>query len=242
MMDVKHKKTALDDDSEIYKSRDNSFGKKDIRSLSGKEKLEYFRDYYLLKVIIILAVLVFVAVLLNTTVFNRSECRLALVLLNESQLTESAGLNEAIEEYLDIQNKNDYTSVENYSLEDAQMQMAYITKNAAGAVDVIICPRDYFEEQAARGMFMDLSEFLSEDMCEEFSDRMLEVREVKEEDEEGNILSYYEPSPFGLDLSGSDRMEEFWGNTEDSVLCVSCGSVNTENVLKIITYFMEDTE
>lgn len=241
-MDVEHKKTALDDDSEIYKSRDNSFGKKDIRSLSGKQKLEYFRDYYLLKVVVIAAALLVVGVLLNSAVFNRSECRMALVLLNESQLTEYVALNEAIDEYLDLENKNDYTSVENYYLEDPQMQMAYVTKNGAGAIDVIICPKDYFEKEAARGMFMDLSEVLPEDTYEELSGRMVEAREGKDQDTEGNILSYYEPAPFGLDLSGSDHLEEFGGHGEDSVLCVSRGSVNTENVIKIITYFMEDTK
>ena len=46
-MDVKQKKTALDDDSILYQKRDDTIGKKDISSLSGRQKLQYFKDYYL---------------------------------------------------------------------------------------------------------------------------------------------------------------------------------------------------
>ena len=48
-MDIKQKKTALDDDSILYQKRDDTIGKKDISSLSGRQKLQYFKDYYLKK-------------------------------------------------------------------------------------------------------------------------------------------------------------------------------------------------
>ena len=47
LMDINQKKTALDDDSILYQKRDDSIGKKDISGLSGRQRLQYFRDYYL---------------------------------------------------------------------------------------------------------------------------------------------------------------------------------------------------
>lgn len=237
-MDVEHKKTALDDDSEIYKKRDNSFGKKDIHSLSRKQKLEYFKDYYLKKVLVILVAVVFVGSLLNSMVFHRSTCVLGLALLNESQIEEPEALSEALTEYLDITEKNDYVSVESFNLEEAQMQMAYMAKAAAGGLDAVICPRDYFEEGAERGMFADLREILPEETYTELSDRMLEVREGKDQDEEGNIVSYYEPRPYGIDISDSAHFESLGDNEEEPVLCILQGAVNTSNAAEAITYFV----
>lgn len=240
-MNIEHKKTALGDDSEIYKSRDNSFGKKDLRSLSGRQKLEYFRDYYLVKVLVAAAILIFAGALLNSMVFNRSNCLFALALINESEL-ETAGtdtLIDALTDYLGVQGKNDYVSVENYYLEDAQMVMAYSAKNSAGAIDMILCPRDYFEEGAERGMFADLGEALPQELYSTVSDRLLEARVIDEQDNEGNALSYEDPRPYGIDISGSAHFAEVGGYADDLVLCVSGGYTNTENVAKVVLYFLE---
>lgn len=57
-MDINQKKTALDDDSILYQKRDDSIGKKDISGLSGRQRLQYFRDYYLKFCILAIALLV----------------------------------------------------------------------------------------------------------------------------------------------------------------------------------------
>ncbi|MDO4320961.1 MAG: hypothetical protein Q4C61_00405 [Lachnospiraceae bacterium] len=236
-MDVEHKKTALSDDSEIYKSRDNSFGKKDLRSLSGKQRLEYFKDYYLLKVIVALVVVIFAGALLNATVFNRATCVLSIAFLDESQISEQQALEEALAEYLGGLEKNDYVSVESFNTEDYQMNMAYMAKTAAGGIDAVVCTRDYFEKAAERGMLIDLREVLPEDMYAELSDRMLEGKAIKDEDEEGNALSYYDPCPYGIDISGSAHFAEFGGMESAPVFCVTQSDVNRENLIKAITYF-----
>lgn len=78
-MNIEHKKTALGDDSVLYQKRDDSFGRKDLKSLTRKQKLQYFKDYYLMKVVVVLAVLIAVGSLLNGMFFNRSECVLSLI-------------------------------------------------------------------------------------------------------------------------------------------------------------------
>ena len=142
-MNIEHKKTALGDDSVLYQKRDDSFGRKDLKSLTRKQKLQYFKDYYLMKVVVVLAVLIAVGSLLNGMFFNRSECVLSVAFVNESRIPQAEELNESLEKYLDL-GRNDYVSVENYGLDDYQMQMAFVTTMSASAIDLTICPRDYF--------------------------------------------------------------------------------------------------
>lgn len=236
-MNIEHKKTALDDDSVIYQKRDDSFGKKDIRNLSGKQKLQYFKDYYLLKVVVVLIALAAAGSLLNGMIFNRSECVLSLAFVNGSRIAQTEELNEALAQYLEP-GRNDYVSVENYGLDDYQMQMAFVTKMSAAAIDVVVCPQDYFEEGCTLGMFADLSEFLPEETYQELSGRILEGQEA-ERDVEGTVVSYHEAKPYGLDISGSGLFQEFGGTEESPVLCVMANTGHGENVRNVIAYFLK---
>lgn len=237
-MNIEHKKTALGDDSAIYQKRDNSFGKKNLGNLSKKEKLGYFRDYYLMKVIVAVVILIAVGALLNTTVFNRSECVLSVALINESQVTESDSLTDDLDAYLGELEKNDYVAVSNFGLDDYQMEMAFLTRTATSSIDLIICPEDYFEQACNQGMLADLSGFLPQETQDALSERILKGQEA-ETDDDGNIISYYEAKPYGIDISGSARLTQFGGVEEHPVLCVLLNVKNTENTLKAIEYFAE---
>ena len=237
-MDIRNKKTALGDDSEIYKSRDNSFGKKDLKNLSRKQKLEYFRDYYLMRVIVIAAVLIVAGSMLNVMVFNRSNCVLALATLNRAQVAYPEELGSALEEYLKAEGKNDYVSAEAFNLQDAQMQMAFSTKVAATGMDLVICSKDFFEEGSAGGMFADLSDILPEDTYEALAERMIEGKEA-ETDDDGNVTGWKEARPYGLDISGSTAFAKFGGVDEAPILCVMGNAAHLENVQKAIAFFAE---
>ncbi len=116
------------------------------------------------------------------------------------------------------------------------MSMAFTTRLAAGAIDLVICPRSDFTEQAEHGMFRDLSEFLPADMYEKLSDRLLSASLV-EYDEAGEIVSHSEPVMLGIDLSGSDIYKEYGSLAEQPVLCVAGNIQNTENALQVISRF-----
>ncbi|MDO5337774.1 MAG: hypothetical protein Q4E89_10045 [Eubacteriales bacterium] len=237
-MNIEHKKTALDDDSFLYQQRDDSFGKKDTSKLSKQQKFQYFKDYYLVKIIVAVLIVAFVGAIINGTVFNRSTNVMSVVLLNESQIADDAGLEAALTEYLQIENKNDYVSISNYNLQDYQVNMAYVTQLSGKGIDLVICSESYFETGSNQGIFTDLSEFLPEDMYAALSDRIVEGC-TAETDDYGEIISYNEPAPYGIDLSGTSRFTEFGGVEEHPILCVVANVSNTENALKTISYFTE---
>lgn len=239
-MNIEHKKTTLGDDSLLYQKRDDSLGKKDISNLSKLEKLGYFKDYYLKFVIVIIIIAACAIHLLYSTTIGRSVTLASVVCVDDAYLSESDSLSETLKDYLGSERKKDFVSVANYSIDDYQQNMAYVTQLTTGTVDLIICTKDYFEQGCNRGYFADLHEFLPEEMYAALEDQILEGSYAVTDDE-GEVLSYDEPLPHGISLTGTTKYTEFGGmlESEDAVLCVTATSTNQENTLKVLSWFTD---
>lgn len=236
-MDIKFKKTTLDDDALMYNKSKDTITKEELKNLPFKQKLIYFKDYYAKRTIVVIIIIAVLISILNTTVFNRATCQLSLILIN-GQLEEAEALSDSLEEYLEITNKNDYVSTETFNISDYQMNMAFMTRIWAASTDILICSRTDFEEQAARGYCADLSETLPEELYASLADRIVEGQ-VEELDKDGNVISRSDPTPFGIDISGSSILEEYELYCPDPVLCITANSPNLENALKTISYFVD---
>lgn len=234
-MDINHRKTALDDDASLYNKKHDVVTKEDLKNLSKKDKLRYFKDYYSKKVIVVLIIIIGIIMVLNEAVFNRKNCLLQIACLNEYQIENSEELAETLEELLNIENKNDYANVSYYDTDEYNMNMAYVTHTATGSIDLLICSEEQFETSANRGMLVDLSEFLPADMYEQLSDRILESR-TSDEDYDTGAITYGEYQPFGIDLSGSEVYKEYGGYGDAPILCVMINATNTDNALTGIKY------
>lgn len=233
---VKFKKTALDDDAAIYQRSKDTITKEELKNLPFRQKLGYYKDYYLKITIGIIIAAVLIFSILNTTIFNRSECRLSLCFLDGTLPERSEEMDSFFEEAIGLENKNDFIHSDTYVLGNYQMEMAYRTRLMARAIDLVVCPRDVFLEQSEQGLFCDLRELLPADMYAQLSDLMIENK-IAETDDAGDVVSYSEPMPMGIDLSGSNFYKEYGGLLEQPVLCVTWNPENKGNVLKAITYF-----
>lgn len=234
-MDIKYKKTKLDDDAVMYNKSKDTVTKEELKNLPFKKKLQYFIDYYAKAVIIGILIIAAVFSLLNTTIFNRSTCRLSLMFLNDCQIEDTESPAASLEEYFALENKNDYVSVENLNTSDYQMNMTFVTRIGADSTDLIICSRDSFTEQAEKGFLADLSEVLPEDLYDSLSGQLLEGK-VAETDNEGNVISYSEPMLMGIDVSDSSFLAECNLYCTDPVLCVVANAPNLDNAIKAVSY------
>ncbi len=233
---IKFKKTALDDDAMIYQRSKDTITKEEIKNLPFRQRLGYYKDYYLKITLVVIAAAVLIFSVLNTAVFNRSECRLSLCFLDGALPERSEEMDSFFEEQIGLESKNDFMRSDTYALDNYQMDMAYRTRLFAGAIDLIVCPYDLFLEQSEQGLFCDLRELLPEEMCLQLSDLLLENK-VAETDDMGETVSYSDPVPMGIDLSGSEFYLEYGGAIEDPVLCAAWNPSNRENSLKAIAYF-----
>lgn len=238
-MNIEHKKTALDDDAYIYTRNRDETNKETVKNLTRKQKLTYFKDYYSVKVLVGIILVVMICSLLNQTVFNRSSCLLSIACVDDRQIIKAEEMGVALEEYLPIEGKNDYASVSYYDRDDAQMNMAYVTHYATGSIDLIICSEDYFKEASAQGMFADLNTFLTDENKALLSDRFLNAQ-IAQTDDDGAVIGYEDEAPYGIDISDSEIYREYDGIGDKVILCVHVNAGNKENAQKAISFFFEE--
>lgn len=239
-MDIKNKKTALGDDASIYSRNRDAATKENMKNLTPKERFQYFLDYHSKKVIVILLIVAFAGMMLYETVLNPSTCVFSVACVDDVSFSDIDNAQIDLEEYIEIENENDYGSVSYYNREDYNSNTAFITHMLTGTIDIVLCSEEYFQTASEQGMFADLSTLLPEDVYESLSERMIESK-IADTDTDGTVLSYGEELPYGIDISGSSKFEEFGGIGDKPILCVATSSQNTENILKIITYFTEFT-
>lgn len=237
-MDIKNRKTTLDDDAMIYSRSKDVVTKEDIKNLSRKEKLTYFRDYYMKACLAVAALVLVTFYMLYTIVLNPSKEILSVVFLDGTYVEDTTGLGHALEDYIGLERKNDYVGVAYYSLDDIQMNTVYMTRTAAGNSDIIICAYSDFEKQSQQGLMIDLRDFLPQEMYESLSDRIVTGQTV-EVDFEGNVVSYGEETPYGIDITDSPYCSEYVMTGDRVVLSVFAAPEHPENALKTVSFFTE---
>ncbi len=111
-MQIGNKRTALKDNAALYTHETDGLTDKEImKSLKGRKKWIQFRDYYLMKIIAIMAVLAFVGSLLYTvlkpkpkTIFYAAVCDMTVDLENrdliEKDFQEYVGIDKEKEDIL----------------------------------------------------------------------------------------------------------------------------------------------
>lgn len=237
-MDIKNKKTALDDNASLYEQNRDFSSKEHLKSLTVKQKFRYFLDYYWKPLLIVLIILIFAFQLLNTTVFNRSKCCFSLITLNDRMIMQSEELGAELKAYLGLTDKNQYVSVEYFDTNNPQMQMVYMTRISGSAADLILCNYDDFMTAAGQGMFSDLSVTLPKDTAAALSDKFISA-EIIETDIEGNEISREAPAPYGLVITGSSLYQQFEGIGEEIYVGIPVTSPNLENAVKVLSYLAE---
>ena len=240
IMDINQKKTALDDDSILYQKRDDSIGKKDISSLSGRQKLQYFKDYYL-KFCILAAVLLAMSISLIYTVFFRhQETLLNIAVINDTSLADAEGLTAYLQDYFHADGKHKLITVSNYYLEDPNQQIAFTTKLVTGDVDIVICDQETFDSESASGLYLDLTNALSSVASSAFSDHLI-MGHTEETDEQGQIIDTGSTLPYGIDISDTPLYSYYGGTADQAILCITSGSKHTETALTFLDLTAEGT-
>lgn len=153
-MDINNKKTTLDDDAAIYQKneeRDESKSTKEKwNELDFKGKCQFFVDYYLVKLIIITAVVVFAGFALYTTLKPRPKPKVNLVMLDSLLDIEATQdyFEEAVSKIGWNAKKETIVVHDGFSSKapiDASNISTYIF---AGTLDVLIAPEDSLDHYA----------------------------------------------------------------------------------------------
>lgn len=231
------KQTRLDDNASIYERRNPKSERQKLSEMNGREKWQYFKDYYFKKTVISVLLISLVGYFLYTVLSPKPETVLHIACANyqfskeqieqlEQEVADYLGINPNTQEVLFdpsyILSDFDYSSAEKLSV------LAF-----ARELDVLIVPESKFQEYAFSGSLWSLSDQLPTDLYSALSDKfyLSQLRQDEESYENATGPSYV----FGIYLDEVELFKNY--PTEDPpVLGIVLSGENNENAVEFIRY------
>ena len=167
-------KTVLDEDADIYRARETKSASETFKSLKGKAKARYFVDYYLVKILIVVAILAVLANIVYTALKPKpvSVYYVAIVVspfLPEAQEQFKKDLTELLTTDTDkeeITFDTDYSSL----IADYNSGMAYTMHMAVGEIDMIIMTKEELKYQVNNEVIAPIDEVISKELYDKIPD------------------------------------------------------------------------
>ncbi len=239
-MDLNGKKTVLNDESTIYKQKEELSEKEKIKRMTWLERLSYFKTYYLVKVIVVLIVVGVLGSILYTALSPKPERVISVAIIDSAiPLEKSLELQEKFETFIELDKETQETWFEDYDFKYEQKKalQRFVLYNASGDLDITIMPQSVFEKFAPLGHFAEITESLPTDLYMELSDYLVEC---KQEGDDGNLIEGSE-TVYGICL------DSLWGlegqNLEESViLSIGVSTVNEENIESFIRFLFSSEQ
>ena len=173
-LNTKGKKTSLTEEASIYQKRQDDLSDKErMKNMTGKQKRDFFKTYYLPKLLVILAVAGVVFYIVWVDFINKSHIYLRCAILNES-ITDST-LTEFSDRFTDSMKmdykKNRASFYMYYTRSDVAREMGADTGSdlseissrlVANSLDCMIASYEDVENiYLKNGFIMNLNDFLS---------------------------------------------------------------------------------
>lgn len=173
-LNTKGKKTSLTEEASIYQKRQDDLSDKErIKNMTGKQKRDFFKTYYLPKLLVILAVAGVVFYIVWVDFINKSHIYMRCAILNES-ITDST-LTEFSDRFTDSMKmdykKNRASFYMYYTHSDVAREMGADTGSdlseissrlVANSLDCMIASYEDAENiYLKNGFIMNLNDFLS---------------------------------------------------------------------------------
>lgn len=238
-MDLNGKKTALNDESTIYQQQEELSEKEKLKQMSWLQKLDYFKSYYLMKVIAVLAVLGLVVSILYTALSPKLETVLSVAVIDYAMPIETTyRVKEQFESLIVLDEKTQKTVFEDYSFsyEEKKALQKFVLYNASGDLDITIMPRSIFDIFAPYGHFAEVTERLPTDLYMELSDYLVECPQM---DELGNVIEGTE-TVYGICIDSSWIFEG--KELEESIILGIGATTSKEEMIETFLRFLFSPE
>jgi hypothetical protein len=201
-----------------------------FKEMTRKQKISYIRDYYLVTILVVAAVVIGLCYLLYSMT-HRTEVLLGVTLVDT---LETERVEELVQEFAaerDIPEKSVQigdTVIGSGGI-SAQASVAFYVRFQAGSEDIVILPEDTFNEYAENGYFLDLTDVVPA----EWQDKLLVVDQVYDEYE--NV----QPDPIACGIRVRDIAcmpdDDYY---ENAVIAISYNPRNYDNAVSCYNFLL----
>lgn len=239
-MDIK--KAKLDDDSFIYAKRENKSTKQKWSEMNRKEKWTFFKDYYLMKIILGAVVLGLIIKFGWDTFGPKPEEVLNVAFDSYLYLQDDfTAMQHEFLDYMEL-NEEEYTIRldANYDLtNDPNSVQRFSLYVMTGDVDAFIAPDATFKSHVERGVMIPLTEVLPADLLESVSDRLVRGQ-IIETEIDGTITKIYDEEVYGINLDNIPLFSKYTLRTDKPIFGIVRSGTSQENAIAFLRFLLEN--
>ena len=233
----KIKKDAL-----IYQKRNDTDSKAEYEKLDASGKFQYFKDYYLKNILIVLVLILIGGYYIVGAVTKPNNTVYIAIADDTFDKEQIKQLEKDIETYLGLDGKKEVVSINvDYSSKSGQSDQQLENYLYSGDCDIVIASQEGFEYWAEGGYFLEpeSSELVSfyEDVPE--SDRIYttvtEGAEIRGEKEVDNTKYN-----FGVSVFDSEKYKALEGKGKTAVAGVVNSSNHIEEAAAVLEYILDN--
>lgn len=250
-IDTRNRKTTLNEDADIY-SKDRELSEKEQWAALGKtEKKVQFREYYMMPLLIGIAVVFIAGYLIYDAVSGYRDIVYMSTIINDSIDTDTLEeFNNDILDYLGYDPSHDKVGfADNYMLSGSSGADSYAAAESitsyiyAGQLDSMIADSDSFNHYATLGCFTDLRDLLTPEQYEKYSEYIY-YPELEKNDspvpESSSTTRPTETYPCGISLAKSSIYKKLGAAQPNPIIGFITTSKHNDNSIKILEYLFND--
>lgn len=238
------RKTALNDDASIYQKTESETERQKWQRMDRSQRMQYFLDYYLVKMIVIFLLVTLICYLVWSVVRPKEEVLLYVALIDE-QLEEEkkAELTEELNRLYQADGKKRQVVVDDmfYMQENALDKLQVYMYNHQ--IDIIITDQEMYERLAGYGYFQSMEALEDKEGVSKYREKYVTAAGYQDTEEisfEDHGTGQGEPLPYGIDISESGRFEQIKNYLDTPVLSIAVGAPNTENAIRFVDFMMSE--
>ena len=217
--------------------RQREENKKRFRTMTFGQKLGFFKDYYLLRTVIIAGICAVAALLIWNFVRPQTKDILT-VYVYDQYLGDDASdaLTAKVEKLLGAGKREEVLIRSGLSSSNTQDTAIASVLSFNNAIDVILCPRDQFESFAGNGYFLSLDDVLSDEEWNALSGQLFAAAGYQESDDDSfDGTAKGEKLDYGIDLGSSSVWQTYAASSDEDMIA---GIVSTTKYRKNAVKFL----
>ena len=238
------KKTVLDDEAEIYQRREEKTEKEKWKQMDGKARIQFFLDYYLGKLIVIVIIAGISMFLLWHFFKPKDETVLYAAVIDESlDAKELSDMTSELEKICQAEGRHQNVKIDDsFYLKDqalARLEVYVESKQ----VDVIIADQKTFKKLAGYGYFENVDTFAKENDLSGYESLYVYANGYKDtgdESQEDDDTAKGESLPYGINLSGSEKYMDMTSYGKHPVFAVAANAQHKKNIAAFLNYLMQE--
>ena len=236
------KKAKLDDDSFIYAKRDEKSTKEKWQEMSFKEKWRFFRDYYLLKVILGIVIIALLGKLGWDTFGPRPTEILNIGIDGYSYLlTEFEDMQDELIAHMELDTEESSLRLDcNYDLANDQNSVQRISLYLmTGELDGFIASEEYFTGYVEKDAMAPLKDVFPADLYESLSDKYF-TGKVIDKELDGTINAVGEEDVYGIYLDNIPLFSQYVERDDKPVFGIPLSGVDKENAITFLRFLLDN--